>query len=510
ATGTGWTCTSTQLKATCTLATLATGASSTLAVVLIAPGVAGQIENVAYVAATTIDLVDTNNSARVTTIVEGPIVEPTDPHYGVRGGGCDAGAGAGGSGFVVALASLLGIVRRRRTWTVLASLAVVLLAGPAHAQLAGGSERFPIERLRIATDRDGLLGVEWADSPGVLAWNVGTYLGYANDPLTIYDTTTGERVGSLVGTRVGGGLVGSVGVASWLSIGAELPLIYAQSRSAPADMMLDTLTSATIGDLRLAPKFVIRPGIAAIVSLGLPTSGDTGYAGDGGVTFAPELAISQARGDLRLAANLGYLARSPARLGDLVVDDELRLRLAVGYRVDAAHLEVDLGFTAATAAAAPFAHVNTDPYELDLGVRVAANARVDVFGIAGFGIGGGFGAPDGRALIGVRVATGGRKPVPASPADRDGDGITDELDKCPADPEDVDGFEDADGCPDVDNDKDGIPDTLDKCNGCPPEPKPEPTPEVKPDEVKPDDKKPDDKKPDDKKPDDIEIEMENP
>jgi outer membrane protein OmpA-like peptidoglycan-associated protein len=47
--------------------------------------------------------------------------------------------------------------------------------------------------------------------------------------------------------------------------------------------------------------------------------------------------------------------------------------------------------------------------------------------------------------------------------DNDGDGITDKLDKCPNDPEDRDGFEDADGCPDPDNDKDGIPDSIDKC-----------------------------------------------
>ena len=47
--------------------------------------------------------------------------------------------------------------------------------------------------------------------------------------------------------------------------------------------------------------------------------------------------------------------------------------------------------------------------------------------------------------------------------DNDGDGIPDALDKCPNDPEDKDGFEDEDGCPDLDNDKDGIPDKLDKC-----------------------------------------------
>jgi outer membrane protein OmpA-like peptidoglycan-associated protein len=53
--------------------------------------------------------------------------------------------------------------------------------------------------------------------------------------------------------------------------------------------------------------------------------------------------------------------------------------------------------------------------------------------------------------------------VPLKPGDRDGDGIADNVDKCPDEPEDKDGFEDADGCPDPDNDKDGILDAKDKC-----------------------------------------------
>jgi outer membrane protein OmpA-like peptidoglycan-associated protein len=57
----------------------------------------------------------------------------------------------------------------------------------------------------------------------------------------------------------------------------------------------------------------------------------------------------------------------------------------------------------------------------------------------------------------------GKPPPPARPLDTDGDGIPDALDKCPNEPEDKDGFEDEDGCPDLDNDHDGIPDALDKC-----------------------------------------------
>ncbi len=47
--------------------------------------------------------------------------------------------------------------------------------------------------------------------------------------------------------------------------------------------------------------------------------------------------------------------------------------------------------------------------------------------------------------------------------DRDRDGILDANDRCPDDPEDKDGFEDSDGCPDKDNDHDGIADKVDHC-----------------------------------------------
>jgi len=55
------------------------------------------------------------------------------------------------------------------------------------------------------------------------------------------------------------------------------------------------------------------------------------------------------------------------------------------------------------------------------------------------------------------------KAAPAAPGDLDGDGLKDDVDRCPKEPEDKDGFEDTDGCPDPDNDKDGIADKLDKC-----------------------------------------------
>jgi OOP family OmpA-OmpF porin len=58
---------------------------------------------------------------------------------------------------------------------------------------------------------------------------------------------------------------------------------------------------------------------------------------------------------------------------------------------------------------------------------------------------------------------GFEEPTPA-PGDRDGDGIPDNVDKCPDEPENYNGYQDEDGCPDdPDTDGDGIPDSRDQC-----------------------------------------------
>ncbi len=56
------------------------------------------------------------------------------------------------------------------------------------------------------------------------------------------------------------------------------------------------------------------------------------------------------------------------------------------------------------------------------------------------------------------------KPLP-NPAlhDKDKDGIPDDRDRCIDQPEDIDNFEDQDGCPDPDNDRDSFPDGTDRC-----------------------------------------------
>jgi len=69
----------------------------------------------------------------------------------------------------------------------------------------------------------------------------------------------------------------------------------------------------------------------------------------------------------------------------------------------------------------------------------------------------------GKGENGADIGLITTKMVEVLGTDRDGDGIPDDVDQCPDVPEDKDGFEDQDGCPDYDNDKDGIYDTQDKC-----------------------------------------------
>jgi len=76
-------------------------------------------------------------------------------------------------------------------------------------------------------------------------------------------------------------------------------------------------------------------------------------------------------------------------------------------------------------------------------------------------------SPRERCALAGSSAASARPPEPPPPSssgpDPDLDGVHGALDRCPDEPEDFDGFQDADGCPDPDNDLDGIPDERDQC-----------------------------------------------
>ena len=104
------------------------------------------------------------------------------------------------------------------------------------------------------------------------------------------------------------------------------------------------------------------------------------------------------------------------------------------------------------------------PLEAGGGLRYRFGFGLQTTLMASAGLTKGWGSPDYRIFFGILYATPVKaKAEPKGPSDRDGDGITDDQDKCPDEAEDIDGFQDRDGCPDPDNDRDGIADGRDKC-----------------------------------------------
>ncbi len=410
--------------------------------------------------------------------------------FGVSGGGCSAGAPGdrggllGGVGLVL-LTGLLLLPRRRRgsgrgarnltarsaapLGTLVALLLLGSLAAPAVAQTME-SASFPVERFRLSSDRRGLLDVEWAETPGHLNFDLAMWMGYEDDPLVVYRQEDDGRVvvGELVAARFAGDLVGSLGLTSYLAIGIDVPLIIYQDRPSSnpsAPMGLASISSFGLGDVRLSPKLRFlrqqRHGISAAIipTFTVPTSSsDDAYLGDNGITFEPELVISRSFGALRLSANLGARFRKESQLVDLTVDDEMFGRGGVGYRISRA-LEVDVTLSSATALTAPLDRFNDNHLEALAGGNFATGPLL-LFAAGGLGLSNGFGTPDWRALAGVRFGS-------VAERDRDGDGILDSADRCPTEPEDLDGFQDTDGCPDPDNDGDRV---LDAADGCPLEP----------------------------------------
>ena len=185
-----------------------------------------------------------------------------------------------------------------------------------------------------------------------------------------------------------------------------------------------------------------------------------------------------ARGRFRVSLNGGIRIRSsrtfvdndvgtfaqpaPTTNGTITAGNEIPYGLGLAYAVAIQKFDV-VGELIGTVPLGD--HTAYQPMEAIAGIKLylARNSFLSLGG--GHGIPGKSSSPsdganpDWRAFIGIVFEP--------NIGDRDGDGIKDDVDKCPDDPEDFDGFEDEDGCPDPDNDRDGIPDVDDKCPNIP-------------------------------------------
>jgi cysteine-rich repeat protein len=405
----------------------------------------------------------------------GDACDETDDRFGVAGGGCASTTGGVSWLFVL---GIIALVRRR---ALLALLIVVPVT--AHAQAVEGE--LAVERFQLASDSDGILDVESARVRSHLDFDLGLWLGYANDPLTVYRPTSDgpERAGSLVKNQVAGEFTAAIGLGGHLQLGAALPLTLSQSDDLDGSMFTTPGSSFAVGDVRAIIKLQLlhqpRHGIdlGVVTSVTFPTSSGDGFAGETGVTAAPALVVSRDwQNGVRFALEGGYRAREQRMLGILEVDDELFAGAGVAYDLaanDGPPLAFECAFSYATPADDAFGAFDRNYAEIKPGLAVDFGV-VRAFVAGGAGVAEGFGTPDWRVLAGVRIdVTRRRAPPPiivaevprvVPPLDEDGDGILGTEDKCPREPEDKDGFEDTNGCPDPDNDFDGV---LDAKDGCP-------------------------------------------
>jgi len=140
--------------------------------------------------------------------------------------------------------------------------------------------------------------------------------------------------------------------------------------------------------------------LAITAAVSFPT-GYNDYRGDRDMTFTPGVAVSRSVAPLAFAASLGWRMREQVAMADLRVDDELVAELGASYQVDPV-VGVELGWSAATPAAAPFGAANRNHGEARGGATFRLLDGLLIEAIVGAGVQHGFGTPDWRGVIAMR------------------------------------------------------------------------------------------------------------
>jgi outer membrane protein OmpA-like peptidoglycan-associated protein len=379
--------------------------------------------------------------------------------------------------------------------------------------------RVDAQLFRPAFDPHGFVTVSSSEMLARWAPSFGLYTSYGRDPVVL---PGGFRVENQVAAHLQVAL-GLFKVRQWaLSLGVGLPLGLWRGQSGASG-----IDAQGIGDLGLHPKLRLLDtlrfpvGVALLASVYLPTASYP-FAGEQGATFAPTLILDTTKihPRLRFGINLGARLHGEGRFtapgggGDGVVIPSRSVTWGSALAVNLVRGRLD-------AVAEAYGTVGLGGGRRDAPAEATGSLRVylERSSYFTFGAGAGLhrdpGAPAVRAFVGFvfQPTVGDRDgdgipddeddcpdepgPVetrgcprdtdgdglidsedacPLQPGprenhgcpfendeDRDGDGIPDRLDKCPDEPEDFDGYQDDDGCPDPDNDMDGIPDKEDLC-----------------------------------------------
>lgn len=346
-----------------------------------------------------------------------------------------------------------------------------------------------------STDPRASLVLEPARVPDAWVWNVGAWASYAQAPVVLRDASTGAVASRPLAHSLGLDVVAGLALGARLAVGVDVPFFLWQDGTTglpPTIASPGDVKRTGLGDVTLSAKVTLidnEPsgmgraasgfGLAAIGIASLPTGDRTSFWGDGavgvGLRALAEYAVANA-GAAR--ASLGYTLRTSDQawpdtsIGGVTFGDAIPWAAAVVLMPraltraldsgDRQLWEVGLHGTLPAGPVGPFGLAgrgasSLSPALLALDDRVALGHYADwslLFG-AELGLDRAVGVPTFRAVVSLGWATWSH--------DRDHDGIVDEADRCPDLPEDKDGVEDSDGCPEDDADGDGVIDAEDAC-----------------------------------------------
>ena len=281
-----------------------------------------------------------------------------------------------------------------------------------------------------------------------------------------------------------------------LRIGLNLPIAVAQNGTdkTVGDRLFVAPTKGGIGDLRIAAdvRLIGEYGDAFTLAFGgrvwVPTGDATQYIGDGKARLGPRVTIAGDIGNFVYAGGLGFVYRpNDDAFNGHPTGSEATFNAAIGVRL--ADKKLVLGpelFGTTVVSERPVFAKHGTPLALVLGGHYTAGSFRFGLGVSP-GLTHTAGTPEYRGLLSLDYIPEIEPPPPPPvvvvveppPTDRDGDGVFDKDDACPA----VAGVKTSDpktnGCP-PDRDGDGVPDGVDACpdvagqktddpktNGCP-------------------------------------------
>lgn len=429
-------------------------------------------------------------------VVEPVTIPPFDPYEGahIQGGvgacGIQPGTETPSIPYVALLLLWFCVISLRRdctrppagkTVTIKHNLLLLSIVGALSAGVVPASaQQFDGRVLYLTADGTGVLGTPTAHTLGQFRYTAGISTEFLQDPLVV--AKDGRLLQRIIGSRVDMTTHVAFGALNWLDFGLDLP---ATMYSTGTDLAQQSLATTMLGDLRIWSKAQAvtfeQHGIDVGVSLGLslPTGSRSQLTGLGAMSFASDILLGGRIGPVSIYSSIGYRLLPTRTLLNMTSDDLITYSVAAQWDTGVENISLDAAVNGATSAFAPFSNTTQINLEGLVGLRWQAWRGLAVRGGVGGGMLAGPGTPVVRAYIGLSwvspksertmpieeplVPEKQPEPEKAPPVDTDGDGIMDDVDKCPNEAEDKDLIDDEDGCPEHDRDDDGINDRHDKC-----------------------------------------------